>query len=146
MVRQYAYIYGRRQNKIFTITVEITTMAWRHSHTNPNPKYTFGSLIENTLLYLDKSCKTLTSYTLVHTHRRSSNCYLRSSHTRLSFAPPLFIAKLQLKYHRLETYQVNKNGQHLLPMESYIMYLVCSGVVPCSSWQFMNANGVMHFG
>ena len=40
----------------------------------------FSHIIENTLLYLDKSCKKLTSYTLVHTHRRSSNCYLRSSH------------------------------------------------------------------
>ena len=32
------------------------------------------------------------------------------AHAWISFAPPLFIAKLQPKYHQHETYQVNKNS------------------------------------
>ena len=47
--------------------------------------------IENTLLYLDKSCKTLTSYTLVHTHTEELLIAISVANTHDSYLLHLYL-------------------------------------------------------
>ena len=81
---KFHYNFGDYNNSLKTLTQTQT----------PNTPLVLSQMNrEHPIVFRQKLQDTNFLHSGAHTHRRSSNCYLRSSHTLLSIAPPLFIAK-----------------------------------------------------